>query len=84
MNCRQCGQREATIPTIVLSEDVGEYRELCQTCCDLMVAENEAEGWRRARADPEGMVRQMETNLGRPLSADELREVDRHLSRSHI
>jgi protein-arginine kinase activator protein McsA len=81
-NCERCGERKATTPTFVVIQDSAEYWELCETCCDLMVAENEAAGRRRVQADPAGTVRQMETNLGRPLTSEELRAFDEYLAGS--
>lgn len=71
MNCQRCGQSEATIDTFVVLEDTAEYWDLCEPCCQLTAAEQEAAAYERAQGDPASTVRQMEANLGRALTPTE-------------
>jgi protein-arginine kinase activator protein McsA len=80
MNCDRCGQRKATTPTFIVAENAAEYWQLCETCCGRAVAENEAAGLQRVRADPAGTIRQMEANLRRTLTLEERRAFDDYLA----
>ncbi len=80
MDCQGCGRREATINTFVADQDSAEYWQLCEQCCEDMVAENEAAALERVRADPAATVQQMETNLGRALTLAECAALDHYLA----
>jgi protein-arginine kinase activator protein McsA len=81
VRCERCKQREATDTTFIVTHDTNEYWQLCKTCYELGVAENEAAGLQRAQADPAGTMRQMEANLGRALTLEERSAVEEYLAR---
>ena len=74
MDSQRFGPRESTINVFLFIENTAEYRQLCEPCCHLTAAEQEAAEYlsRPARLPPQSSTRRVSGAATWPApSADE-------------